>query len=101
MTIYNLLPKKRPPREVDVSRPPTRMRQRVVFLLAVILAAISLPIKSYADYASEYYFGGDENGYIKVSHQPTAKEPWVSIRMLLYDPTNKIYFPQAPSVFID
>ena len=82
MKTYNLLPKKRPPREVDVSRPPTRMRQRAVFLIAfksmlvLLLALLPRPLWAAFDFSTTYS---------AIDWHPTIQKPHLEIGLCFYD----------------
>lgn len=82
MKTYNLLPKKRPPREVDVSRPPTRMWQRAVFLIALksmlVLLLALLPRPSWAAFDFS-------TSYSAIDWHPTIQKPHLEIGLCFYD----------------
>lgn len=82
MKTYNLLPKKRPPREVDVSRPPTRMWQRAVSLMAfksmLVLLLALLPRPSWAAFDFS-------TSYSAIDWHPTIEKPHLEIGLCFYD----------------
>ena len=106
---YKLLPKEHPPKNVDVSSPPTRFQQRNVVSLAmmyvVVLLLALLPIQSWAG----SYFGN--TSIHSIAWQPTVEKPHMQINLCIYDATknsNSFFLHDAtegsnkgPAIYID
>ena len=92
---YKLLPKERPPRSVDVSRPPTLLRRRFIAFLALFFVVALLPLNSFA--ASVYAYD-PLSKYNEILHAPTLDEPWTTIKFCIRTSDGR-YWESNPTLY--
>ncbi|MGN1172946.1 MAG: hypothetical protein ACI4SO_04085, partial [Muribaculaceae bacterium] len=91
---YKLLPQERPPRSVDVSRPPTLLRRRFIAFLALFFVAALLPLNCYAEWL---YGEGKMKEGLAIKHAPTLDEPWTTLQVCIRT-SGGYYWESAPAI---